>query len=323
MLNVFITRRIPDAGIQRLREAGLTVDVFNENRTIGADEFVERAQGHAALITILTDCIDAAVLDKLPALKIIAQYAVGFNNIDIAECTSRGIVVCNTPDVLTDATADMAWALMLAASRRIVEGDSFVRSGEWKGWEPLQMLGWQISGKTLGVIGFGRIGRAVARRAAGFDMRVAYCGRRRSDHERDMGATFVSLDELLAQSDFISVNCPLNNETCRMIGSEQFARMKEGAIFVNTARGQVVDEAALVDALQTGKIAAAGLDVYEEEPVIHPGLYGLGNVVLAPHLGSATHETRDKMAILCADNFLAYLKGKQPPTILNPDAMNK
>lgn len=324
MRKVFVSRPIPEAGIRRLEEAGLAVAVQPNDRLATPQELLDGTRECDALVSMLDDRIDEAFLAQRSNLRIVAQFAVGHNNIDVAAATRRGIIVTNTPDVLTDATADMAWALMLAASRRVLEGDRFVRSGEWRGWGPVQLLGRQITGKTLGIVGFGRIGQAVARRARGFDMRVLYHNRtRKHEEEQAVGAEYRPLDELLAESDFVSINCPLTLETHHLIGRDQLARMKRSAVLVNTARGPIVDEEALVEALRDGTIAAAGLDVYEREPQVHPGLIELPNVVLAPHLGSATHETRDAMACLCAANIIAWSRNQRPPTILNPEVLGR
>jgi len=272
------------------------------------------------MICLLSDRIDEEILSAAKRLRIVANYAVGFDNIDIPAATRRGIAVSNTPDVLTNATAELAWALLLSVARRVVEGDRLVRAGEFHGWDPLMLLGYEVAGKTLGIIGAGRIGTAMARRARGFDMRILYT--RPSGPRREMdelGAQHVELETLLRESDFISIHTPLTPATRHMIGRPQFELMKPTAILINTGRGPVVDEAALADALANRRIAGAGLDVYEYEPKVEPALLALDNVVLLPHIGSATFEARAAMARLAAENVLDALRGKVPRTCLNPE----
>ncbi len=271
-----------------------------------------------ALIALLDVAVDAALLDAAPRLKVVANHAVGYDNVDLAAATRRGIVVTNTPDVLTDATADFTFALILAAARRLGEGEALARSGAWTGWAPDQLLGQSIAGRRLGVIGFGRIGQAVARRAAGFAMEVVYAAPREVGFP---GARRVALDQLLAASDVVTLHCPLTPETRHIIDREALARMKPTAVLVNTARGPCVDEGALAAALERGTIAAAGLDVFEKEPSIHPGLLASRKVVLAPHLGSATLEARGGMARLCAEAVAAVLAGRRPAHPLNPEVL--
>jgi len=269
-----------------------------------------------AVICTLADPIADALLAEAPRLKIVANYAVGYNNIDVAAATRRGIVVTNTPDVLTDATADLTWALILAGARRVVEGDRWTRSGQWPGWAPTQMLGTDVTGTTLGIIGMGRIGRAVAQRAQGFRMPVLYASHRPCSSPPGV-STWIHrpLEEVLTQADFISLHVPLSDTTRHLMGSRELAMMKSTAFLINTSRGPVIDEAALLAALQQGRIAGAGLDVYEREPVITAGLETLPNVVLLPHLGSATQQIRIKMGMLCVENIAAVLGGRPP---LNP-----
>jgi glyoxylate reductase len=269
-----------------------------------------------AVICTLADTITDALLAAAPRLKIVANYAVGYNNIDVAAATRRGIVVTNTPDVLTDATADLTWALILAGARRVVEGDRWTRSGQWPGWAPTQMLGTDVTGKTLGIIGMGRIGRAVAQRAQGFRMPVLYASHRPCSSPLGV-STWIHrpLEEVLTRADFISLHVPLSDTTRHLMGSRELAMMKSTAFLINTSRGPVIDEAALLAALQQGRIAGAGLDVYEREPVITAGLETLPNVVLLPHLGSATQQVRIKMGMLCVENIAAVLGGRPP---LNP-----
>lgn len=267
-----------------------------------------------AVICTLTDRIDADLLSEAPRLKIVANYAVGYNNIDVAAARARGIVVTNTPDVLTDATADLTWALLLTVARRVVEGDSWLRTGGWPGWAPTQLLGTDITEKTLGIIGMGRIGQAVAQRAQGFRMPVLYASRRPCPSPPGgPGWTQRSLHDVLKNSDFVSLHVPLTEATRHLIGSPELAMMKSTAILINTSRGSVIDEAALVSALQAGRIAGAGLDVYEQEPLVPAELTALPNVVLLPHLGSATLDTRVHMGMICLENIAAVLRGQPAP----------
>lgn len=267
-----------------------------------------------AAICTLTEQITEPVLDGARKLRIVANYAVGYNNIDLAAAKARGIVVTNTPDVLTDATADLTWALILATARRLVEGDRLVRSGRWDGWQPTQLLGPDVSGRTLGLIGMGRIGRAVAKRAAGFTVQVLYHTRQPLNPiDEQQGWVSRSLEQLLSESDIVSIHVPLTPATTRLIGPAQLALMKPTAILINTARGAVVDEAALADALSQRRLAGAGLDVYEQEPAVHPRLFDIDCVVLAPHVGSATLSTRVRMGKICLENIEAVLKGREAP----------
>ena len=274
------------------------------------------AQAVAAIVT-LTDRIDADILAAAPRLKIVANYAVGYNNIDLEVARHRGIVVTNTPDVLTDATADLTWALILATARRVIEGDRLVRSGQWTGWTPTQLLGAAVAGRTLGIIGMGRIGQAVARRAAGFRTKVCYVSRRRIDSPPGTAWEFLALPPLLAASDIVTIHVPLSQETRHLIGTQELAMMRRNALLINTARGPIVDESALVAALSTGTIAGAGLDVFEEEPQLHPQLASLPQVVLLPHLGSATMEARVAMGMTCVSNIEAVLSGQPAPNRVN------
>lgn len=273
-----------------------------------------------AAICTLTERIDREVMEAAPRLRIVANCAVGFNNIDLEAAKARGVAVSNTPDVLTEATADLTWALLLATARRIPEGDEMVRKGDWTGWEPTQLLGLDVFGKSLGIVGMGRIGQAVAQRATGFNMTVRYCSRGQSPGSPGLSGssldrrwTPVSLDELLGQSDFFSLHVPLTDETHHLIGAPELRRMRPTAVLINTSRGPVVDEAALVEALREGRLAGAGLDVYEQEPALHPGLRALRQVVILPHLGSATLSTRIRMGMLCVENVLAALDGRPVP----------
>lgn len=267
-----------------------------------------------AVICTLTDRIDAALLSEASRLKIVANYAVGYNNIDVDAARERGIVVTNTPDVLTDATADLTWALLLAVARRVVEGDTWLRTGKWPGWTPTQMLGTDVTGKTLGIVGMGRIGQAVAQRARGFRMPVLYAGRHSCPSPAGAPTwTHQSLHDVLKNSDFVSLHVPLTDATRHLIGPRELAMMKATSFLINTSRGPVIDEAALVSILQAGRIAGAGLDVYEREPIVHAGLSALPNVVLLPHLGSATLDTRVRMGMICLENIAAVLNGQPAP----------
>lgn len=277
--------------------------------------------GKAGLMCCLTDRVDAALLAAVPSLRVVSNIAVGYNNIDVAACTASGVMATNTPGVLDDSTADLAWALMLATARRITEVERRVRAGEWKGWQLKQWLGVDVHHATLGIVGMGRIGQAIARRAIGFDMTVLYHNRNRltPEQEQRARATYVPFDELLTHSDFVILQVPYSPQTHHLIGAPELARMKRSAILINSTRGGVVDDAALVDALGKGTLRAAGLDVFENEPKLHPGFLSLDNVVLAPHVGSSTEATRKAMAMLAARNLVAGLRGELPPNLINPD----
>ncbi len=320
---VYVTRPIPQAGLDLLRQE-CEVTVFeDQDRLPTKEEVIEGVRGKDALLCLLTEEITAEVMDAAPNLKVISNYAVGYNNIDVEAATARGIVVTNTPGVLTETTADFAWALLMAVARRVVEADRFTRAGKFQGWGPLLLLGSDVYGKCLGVIGMGRIGQAIARRARGFDMRVLYYNRRRVDPaiENELQATYASLDELLQEADYVVLTVPLTPETHHLIGPRELAMMKPTAYLINPARGPVVDEKALVEALKSRTIAGAALDVFEEEPKLTPGLTELDNVVLAPHIASATTETRTKMAIMAAENLLAVLRNQRPKHIVNPEVL--
>jgi glyoxylate reductase len=276
----------------------------------------ERQRGFSqadAVICTLADHIDASLLSYTTKLKIVANYAVGYNNIDLSAAAQRGIIVTNTPDVLTDATADLTWALLLAVARRVGEGDAWIRTGNWTGWSPTQMLGSDITGKTLGIIGMGRIGQAVAQRAAGFRMSILYAGRHAVLSPLGLSWTWQPLEAVLTNSDFISLHVPLTDTTRHLIGQPELARMKPTAFLINTSRGPVIDESALLSSLEARTIAGAGLDVYEHEPAISPALCSLPNVILLPHLGSATLQTRVRMGLICLDNIAAALEGRSVP----------
>jgi glyoxylate reductase len=297
--------------------------LWDEDRPAPGEWVMENAAGVDGIVCLLSDPMGKDVMDAAgDGLKAISTMAVGYDNIDVEEATRRGIVVGNTPGVLTEATADLTWALILSLGRRIVEGDKLVRSGRWTGWGPMQLVGADFAGRTVGIVGMGRIGSAVARRALGFSMKVIYHNRTRlaPDNEAELNARYVEMDELLETSDFISLNCPLNEQSRHLIDKAAIERMKPTACLVNAARGPVVDEAALVEALKDKRIAGAAFDVYENEPELAPGLTALDNVVLAPHLGSASTATRNKMAEMTARNLLAGLKGEAPPWWVNPEA---
>lgn len=321
---VFVTRRIPDAGLSIVREH-CEITLNEEERSLTTREIIEGVKSKDGLLCLLTDAISADVMDASQNLKVISNYAVGYNNIDVEGATKRGIMVTNTPGVLTETTADLAWALLMDAARRIAEGDRFTRAGKFKGWEPMLLLGQDVYRATLGIVGFGRIGQAVARRALGFNMKVLYHQRNRAsvEVEKQLNAAYASFEELLKTSDFISLHCPLTLETTHLMGDKEFNMMKNNAILINTARGPVVDEAALVRALKDRRIAGAGLDVYEREPELAPGLAELDNVVIPPHLGSASFQTRNKMAQMAAENLVAALSGKVPPNLVNQDALTQ
>jgi glyoxylate reductase len=315
MAEVFFTRPILEPGPTLITDAGHTIVGNREDRQMERDALLRGVAGHEAILCQLHDRIDAEFMDAAgPTLRVLSQYAVGYNNIDVAAAHERGITVCNTPGVLTDSTADIAWCLLLGAARRSAEGDRDMRTGAFVGWTPSYLLGADIARKTLAIIGAGRIGYATARRAMGWDMKILYVARsRHEDFEKDLGAQKVTLEEALAQADFVSLHVPLNNQTHHLIGAKELAQMKPIAILINTARGPVVDEVALVQALQTQKIAAAGLDVYEQEPKMAPGLAECERTLLMPHLGSATIETRAAMSRLAGQNIVAFLAGDEPP----------
>ncbi len=316
---IFITRKLPEIAMERIAQRFEIIEnPYDE--AVPREELISGVKECDILLCMLSEKIDREVIDANPNLKGIVNYAVGFNNIDIAYATQKSIPVTNTPDVLTDATADVAWALLFACARRVVEADRFTREGKFHGWSPLLFLGADITGKTLGIVGTGRIGTAMAKRAVGFDMNIIYCSNSPNFLlERDYNAKFCPLDLLLEMSDFVSLHVPLTAQTNHLIGIKEFVKMKNSAILINTARGPVVDERALYHALEDGEIAAAGLDVYEDEPDIYPGLEKLDNVVLLPHVGSATIDTRNNMGLMCAENAIAIIEGFIPPQVVNPD----
>jgi lactate dehydrogenase-like 2-hydroxyacid dehydrogenase len=318
---VFITKRIFPEAVEFLQRS-FDVDYNGTDRVLPADELVERARGCQALVSQLTDRLDAGIIGRLEGLRIIANVAVGYDNIDVAAATARGIAVTNTPGVLTETTADFAFALLMAAARRIPEAHAFVHSGQWRTWIIDLLAGQDVYGATLGIFGLGRIGAAVARRGRGFGMRILYCDEQPAppELERELDARRVSKEELLRESDFVSLHVPLTPATRHLISRAELALMKPTAILVNTARGPVVDEEALVEALERRIIWAAGLDVFENEPAVHPKLLELPNVVLAPHIASASYATRRRMSMMAAENAAAALAGKRPPNLLNPEA---
>jgi glyoxylate reductase len=318
---VFATHSLFDAARQILQEA-CDVEYWAKPERPPREEVLRRVKDKEGLVCLLTEKINEEFLRAAPKLRIAANVAVGFDNIDVVACTKRGVVATNTPGVLDETTADFAWTLLMAVARRLSEGEALARSGNWKNWDLDQLVGTDVWGKTLGIVGFGRIGRAVARRASGFQMKVIYTDAMRApaDVEKALNAEFRDMNALLAESDFISVHVPLLPETRGLFDTPKFYRMKPTAFLINTSRGPVVDEAALVAALEEGKIAGAGLDVYENEPFIHPGLKR-ANVVLAPHIASASLETRTKMACIAAENVVALFTGHAPPNILNPEVL--
>ena len=320
MKSVYITRKLPAAAEHILREAGCEVRVNPQDRPLTAEELRDAAIHSDGMLCLLNDKISAELFAAAPRCRVYANYAVGHDNMDAAAASAAGVALANTPDVLSIATAEMAWALLLAAARRIGEGERMTRAGKFHGWAPMMLLGYEVTGKSLGIIGAGRIGVAMARMARGFDMKLLYTKRSgESTQMQELGARHVELEPLLRESDFVSIHAPLTAQTRHMISAAQLELMKPTAILVNTGRGPVVDEAALADALEKKQIAGAGLDVYEREPAIEQKLLNLENVVLAPHLGSATHEARDKMAALATSNILDHFAGRIPRTCINPE----
>lgn len=315
--SVLATRRLPP-NVEKRLERDYRATLNADDRVYSSDEILEKAQGHDAILCCSSEKLTADVIAALPAsVEIVATFSVGYEHIDIDAARERGLKVTNTPDVLTDATADITMLCLLAAARRGSEGDRLVRAGEWKGWHTTMMLGTHVSGKRLGIFGMGRIGRAVAQRARGFEMQIHYHNRSRLDEALEQGATYHETPEsLLAESEFFSINAPSSPETQKFLNAERIALLPDGAVVANTARGNMVDDEALIAALTSGKVAAAGLDVFDGEPNVHPGYRSLDNVFLLPHLGSATRETRDAMGFCCLDNFDAFFTGKPCPTPL-------
>jgi len=319
---VFVTRKLPEKALEMIR-AECDMEINPHDRVLTKEEIISGVSGKDGLLCLLTDEIDEEIIDSGKNLRIIANYAVGYNNIDVGVATERKIPVTNTPGVLTDTTADMAWALIFAIARRVVEADKFTKEGKYKGWGPMMFLGGDIYGKTLGVVGLGRIGKSVVKRAKGFDMKVLYFDAFRADEkvEKELGIEYVSLEELLKESDFVSIHVPLLPSTRHLIGEKELLMMKKTAYLINNSRGPVIDEEALVKALRDKEIAGAALDVFENEPELSPGLADLKNVVITPHISSASIETRTKMAVMAAENLLAGLKGIRPPNIINPEVL--
>ncbi|HEV2200165.1 MAG TPA: D-glycerate dehydrogenase [Bryobacteraceae bacterium] len=318
---ILITKRVfPETLV--LLEAHADVDYVATDEGLTPEELLARTRGKQVIVSQITDRLSRDVISQLDGVRIIAQIAVGYDNIDVAAATEAGILVTNTPGVLTDTTADLAFALMLAAGRRIAEGHEFVHAGRWKRWTVDLMIGRDIHHRTLGILGMGRIGQAVARRGIGFSIRVLYHDQTRlaPELERELNAEFVSMERVLSESDFVSIHVPLSEETRHLIGERELRQMKPEAILVNTSRGPVVDEVALARALREKWITAAGIDVFEREPEVHPDLLACANAVLAPHVGSASVATRMKMATMAAENALAALEGKRPPNLVNPAA---
>ena len=322
-MKIFVTRKIPELGLEILRKK-FEVKVNLYDRVLSREEIIEGLKGKDGLLCLLTDPIDADVINSEPKLKMISSYAVGYNNIDVKAATKRGIPVSNTPGVLTDATSDMAWALLFSAARRIVEADKFTRAGKFKGWGPMLMHGQDVTNKTLGVVGAGRIGTAFALKSKGFNMNVLYVDEKKNETlEKEVNAKKVTFDEILKKSDFISLHVPLIPSTHHLIGEKELKMMKKNAVLINTSRGPVVDEQALVFALKEKQIFGAGLDVYEHEPEMTGELKKLDNVVLQPHSASATIESRTKMAVMAAENMVAGLKGEIPTNCVNKEVFKE
>lgn len=324
-MKIAVSRLIPDAGLALLREQADELRVWDGELPPSREELLRLADGCDGLLSLLTDRIDGPFLDSSNTLHVVSNFAVGFDNIDVPACTERGIAACITPDVLTDTTADFAFALLVSCARRIPEASASVKRGEWKTWEPKGFLGQDIHGKTMGIVGFGRIGQAMARRAAGFGMSVIYSDAQANpDAAAELGAEYVELDDLLQRSDFVSLHVPLTESTRHMISRDQLSLMKSSSILINTARGPVVDSDALVEALEQNEIWAVGLDVTDPEPLPadHP-LVHHPRAVVVPHIASASEQTRDRMAELAATNLLTVLKGEQPPRCLNPEVLEQ
>jgi len=321
---VFVTRKIPDEGLRMITETFDTT-VWPSDKPPSAKEIIQNAEDCEGLVTLLSDPVGRDVIQMLPKLRVIAQYAVGYDNIDVTFATEKKIIVTNTPGVLTETTADLAWALIMAATRRIVEADRYIRNGKWNvAWGPELLLGSDIFGATLGIIGMGRIGYAVAQRASGFNMKILFHTRSENEYTKEIElraeGTRVDLQTLLRESDIISLHIPLTSETYHLLGEREFERMKSGAIIVNTSRGSVIDEEALFKALETEHLGAAGLDVFNQEPLQkNSPLRNLPNVILTPHIGSASVKTRAIMGTMCARNLIAALHGEKPPNFVNPE----
>jgi glyoxylate reductase len=317
---VLVCGNLPVHVLKRLQDV-FEVEGNDEDLPVQRERLLASVRDKDGLMSMITDTVDEELLAQAPRLKMIANMAVGYNNVDVKAATGRGVPVTNTPGVLTETTADLAFTLILSVARRVAEGDRMVREGRFQFWAPFLFLGTEVTGKTLGIIGMGRIGKAVARRASGFAMRVLYYNQNRvsPSEEKEFHAEYADMKTLLASADFVSLHVPLNEKTRHLIGSAELALMKPAAFLINTSRGPVVDESALVSALKSGVIAGAGLDVYENEPALAPGLAELTNTVLLPHVGSATLETRTKMAMMATDNLIAGLTGRKPPNLVNPE----
>lgn len=325
-MNVLVTYRdIPGRGLVEGLGQYFDVKINSTAGYMSRYDLLDAVRSVDGMVSLLSEKVDAELLDTAPHLKVVANYAVGYNNVDVPAATERGVLITNTPGVVTDATADLTWALLMAAARDIVVADRFTRSGSWTEWRPEAFIAADISGATVGIVGLGRIGKAIARRAAAFDMRVLYsdADRVREDVERQLGVTYVSLEELLTQSDFVTLHVPLDDTTYHLIDERALELMKSTAYLVNVSRGPVVDERALVSALQSGRIAGAGLDVYENEPKLAAGLAELDNVILIPHLGANSRRTRDLMAAMTIENVTIALSGGVPPNLVNPRALER
>jgi glyoxylate reductase len=320
---VFVTRRIPEEGLSLVREQA-DLRLWDDDLPPPRDALLEGAAAADGLLCLLTDRVDAELLKRAPGLKVVANMAVGYDNVDVPACTARGVVVTNTPGVLTETTADLTWALLMAAARRVVEGDRFTREGRWKTWGPMLLLGQDVHHATLGIVGLGRIGAEVAKRGRGFDMRLLYTSRtRKPELELELGLEHVPLDDLLRQSDFVSLHTPLTPETRGLIGARELSLMKPTSILINTARGSVVDQQALTEALRERRIGGAALDVFEVEPIPPDDpLLELENVVVLPHIASASTATRGRMARMAAENCLAALAGRRPANPINPEVLS-
>jgi gluconate 2-dehydrogenase len=320
---ILVTREVFDETIAYLK-GHFEVEANQDDRLYSRDELIAKLQGKDGMQSSSSDRIDGELLDRCPSVRAVCNTAVGYNNIDVDACTRRGVMVTNTPGVLTDSVADLSMGLVIATCRRVTEGEAYLRTGQWKGSFLKQMLGQDVHGATLGIVGFGRIGQAIARRARGFDMKILYHSRKRVDAavEKEASVTYATKDDLLRRADIVLLILPYSPETHHFIGARELALMKRSAVLVNMARGGIVDDGALVEALKAGTLWAAGLDVYENEPRVNPGLLGLANVVLTPHIASATTPTRQSMAMTAARNLAAALNGQSPPNLLNPDFRN-
>jgi glyoxylate reductase len=325
-MKIFVSRNLPENSLEPLLKSGHEMVTSEFDRPLGEEELVEKVKGVDALLSLLTDRVDGDLMDVAgPGLKVVSNYAVGFDNIDVKAATDRGVVICNTPcDEVNEAVAEHTWALLMSVARRVVEADEATRRGAYKGWEPAIFLGPSLRGKTLGIVGMGSIGSMVARRARGFDMNVLYTKRSPDPEiEKELGVKFSDLDNLLANSDVVTLHVPLTPETRHMINRDSIAKMKRGAYLINTARGAVVHEQALVDGLRDGRLGGAGIDVFDNEPNINPELIGLDNVVLTPHIASATHEARKKMGELAVQAIIKTLADEMPPNIVNKEVWEK